>query len=101
MGSSLPAVNLGTGLTVTAVTTANRYACALVDGPSFTGRVKCWGERGLAPGRAGPAPRVGAPEGRGSEPCPDPPDPSHPVRWSIQRVRCPLEPCSRNLGLGQ
>jgi hypothetical protein len=53
MGSSLPAVNLGTGLTVTAVTTANRYACALVDGPSFSGRVKCWGERGLAPGSRG------------------------------------------------
>jgi len=39
MGDTLPAVDLGTGRTATAITAANRHTCALLD----TGQVKCWG----------------------------------------------------------
>ena len=39
MGDNLPAVNLGTGRTATAVTTGADHACARLD----DGSVKCWG----------------------------------------------------------
>ena len=39
MGDSLPAVNLGTGRTATAVTTGANHTCALLD----SGALKCWG----------------------------------------------------------
>jgi hypothetical protein len=39
MGNSLPAVNLGTGRTATAITAGSDHTCALLD----NGRVKCWG----------------------------------------------------------
>ncbi len=39
MGDDLPAVNLGTGRTATAISAGDRYTCALLDDAS----VKCWG----------------------------------------------------------
>ncbi|AKT37187.1 uncharacterized protein CMC5_013170 [Chondromyces crocatus] len=39
MGDALPAVDLGTGRTATALTVGYRHACALLD----DGSVKCWG----------------------------------------------------------
>jgi hypothetical protein len=39
MGDALPVVNLGTGRTVTAVTTGLDHTCALLD----TQQIKCWG----------------------------------------------------------
>ncbi len=39
MGASLPAVNLGTGRTATALSAGNDHTCALLD----NGSVKCWG----------------------------------------------------------
>ncbi len=39
MGDSLPAVNLGTGRTATAITAGGSHTCALLD----NGTVKCWG----------------------------------------------------------
>ena len=60
MGDSLPAVDLGTGRTATAITTGTVHTCALLD----NGALKCWGSnnfgelglgdtftRGDAPGR--------------------------------------------------
>jgi len=40
MGGSLPAVNLGTGRTATALAGGNEHTCALLD----NAQVKCWGE---------------------------------------------------------
>jgi alpha-tubulin suppressor-like RCC1 family protein len=68
MGDMLPAVDLGTGRTATAVAAGNRHACALLD----DGSIKCWGAndwgalglgdtepRGTEPGHLGDAlPRV-------------------------------------------
>ena len=39
MGANLPAVDLGTGRTATAIAAGTRHACALLD----EGSVKCWG----------------------------------------------------------
>ena len=39
MGDNLPAVNLGTGRTATAITAGNSHTCAVLD----NGTVKCWG----------------------------------------------------------
>ncbi len=39
MGDNLPAVNLGTSLTATAITAGNHHTCALLG----NGQVKCWG----------------------------------------------------------
>ena len=39
MGDSLPAVDLGTGRTATAITTGSNHTCALLDNST----VKCWG----------------------------------------------------------
>ncbi|MCB9373108.1 MAG: carboxypeptidase regulatory-like domain-containing protein [Microthrixaceae bacterium] len=39
MGDDLPAVDLGTGRTATAVTTGSGHSCARLD----NGRIKCWG----------------------------------------------------------
>ena len=45
MGDNLPVVNLGTGVTATAVVAGFRYACAIVTGGSVaSGSVKCWGD---------------------------------------------------------
>eukprot|EP01065_Artemidia_motanka_P046132 TRINITY_DN6919_c0_g1_i2.p1 TRINITY_DN6919_c0_g1~~TRINITY_DN6919_c0_g1_i2.p1 ORF type:complete len:1078 (+),score=192.06 TRINITY_DN6919_c0_g1_i2:298-3531(+) len=52
MGSNLPEVQLGTGLTVSAITTGEAFACATFTG----GTLKCWGDNGggrLGLGRAG------------------------------------------------
>ena len=44
MGDSLPAVNLGTGVTATAIAAGWEHACAIVGGGSVpNGSVKCWG----------------------------------------------------------
>ena len=53
MGDNLPAVSLGTGRTVTAVTAGDSHACALLDNAT----VKCWGDNpfgqlGLGDGNA-------------------------------------------------
>jgi len=42
MGDNLPAVDLGTGRTATAISCKNSYCCALLDNKS----VKCWGYNG-------------------------------------------------------
>jgi Ca2+-binding RTX toxin-like protein len=42
MGDALPVVNLGTGRTVTAVSTGGFHTCALLD----NGQYKCWGYNG-------------------------------------------------------
>ncbi len=42
MGDNLPAVNLGTGRTATAITAGDTHTCALLD----NGTVKCWGDNG-------------------------------------------------------
>ena len=63
MGDALPAVDLGTGRTATAITVGSNHTCALLD----DGSVKCWGlnnghlglgdyaSRGGAPGEMGDA----------------------------------------------
>ncbi len=63
MGGNLPAVDLGTGRTATAITAGYRHTCALLD----DGSVKCWGwnggwlglednlDRGDGPGEMGDA----------------------------------------------
>ena len=63
MGDALPAVDLGTGRTATAITAGYRHTCALLD----DGSVKCWGwnggwlglednlDRGDGPGEMGDA----------------------------------------------
>ena len=44
MGNALPAVNLGTGVTATAIAAGQNFACAIVGGGSVpAGSVKCWG----------------------------------------------------------
>ncbi len=44
MGDALPAVNLGTGVTATAIAAGQSFACAIVGGGSVpAGSVKCWG----------------------------------------------------------
>jgi alpha-tubulin suppressor-like RCC1 family protein len=43
MGDNLPAVDLGTDRTATAITAAERHTCALLD----DGTVKCWGDNGV------------------------------------------------------
>jgi hypothetical protein len=43
MGDSLPAVDLGTGRTATALAAGTNHTCALLD----NGQVKCWGENGF------------------------------------------------------
>ncbi len=40
MGDNLPAINLGTGRTAVAISTAGRHACAILD----NGDLKCWGD---------------------------------------------------------
>jgi alpha-tubulin suppressor-like RCC1 family protein len=42
LGDNLPAVDLGTGRTATAITAAAGHSCALLD----NGTVKCWGQNG-------------------------------------------------------
>ena len=42
MGAVLPAVNLGTGRTATAIAAGGNHTCAILD----TAAVKCWGENG-------------------------------------------------------
>ena len=42
MGDILPAVDLGTGRTATAIAAGGNHTCAILD----TGAVKCWGENG-------------------------------------------------------
>ncbi len=42
MGDALPALDLGTGRTATALAAGSYHGCALLD----TGQVKCWGENG-------------------------------------------------------
>ena len=42
MGAVLPAVDLGTGRTATAIAAGGNHTCAILD----TGAVKCWGENG-------------------------------------------------------
>jgi alpha-tubulin suppressor-like RCC1 family protein len=44
MGDNLPAVNLGTGRTATAITAGAFHTCAVLDNAT----VKCWGNAGLA-----------------------------------------------------
>ncbi len=43
MGNNLPAVDLGTGRTATAIAVGSQYTCALLDDSS----VKCWGRNGV------------------------------------------------------
>lgn len=43
MGNNLPAVDLGTGVTATAITVGEIHTCALLS----DGRVKCWGGNGV------------------------------------------------------
>src|SRR5436190_23144188 len=73
MGDALPAVDVGTGRTVRAVTTGDVYSCALLDDDT----IKCWGnnangslglgattERGSSPGEMGDGlPAVDLPPG--------------------------------------
>ena len=47
MGDALPAVDLGTGVTATAIAAGFNFACAIVGGGSVpSGSVKCWGANG-------------------------------------------------------